>query len=77
MQHIDAWINVLKRRYRENPQAFGSGECASGSQLFPVLERAISPLQNIEPDHKGLGRVLPGGAELGRQALGCYLDIDP
>ncbi|CAN6802116.1 unnamed protein product [Brassica oleracea] len=63
MQHIDAWINVLRQRYQENPQAFRSGRmCFLDHNFSQSWREQYQLFKTSEPDHKGLGRVLPGGA---------------
>ena len=63
MQHIDAWINVLRQRYQENPQAFRSERmCFLDHNFSQSWREQYQLFKTSEPDHKGLGRVLPGGA---------------
>ncbi|CAN6885278.1 unnamed protein product [Brassica oleracea var. botrytis] len=78
MQHIDAWINVLRKRYDANPQHFRSERMCFLDRLFAQQWRfSIKDFKDSEPDQNGLGRRLPGGAELRRHSLDCYVDIDP
>ncbi|XP_048616578.1 uncharacterized protein LOC111207285 [Brassica napus] len=61
--HIDAWINVLRQRYQENPQAFRSERmCFLDHNFSQSWREQYHLFKTSEPDHKGLGRVLPGGA---------------
>ncbi|CAN7054447.1 unnamed protein product, partial [Brassica oleracea var. botrytis] len=61
--HIDAWINVLRQRYQENPQAFRSERmCFLDHNFSQSWREQYQLFKTSEPDHKGLGRVLPGGA---------------
>ncbi|CAN7074844.1 unnamed protein product, partial [Brassica oleracea var. botrytis] len=60
MQHIDAWINVLRQRYQENPQAFRSERmCFLDHNFSQSWREQYQLFKTSEPDHKGLGRVLP------------------
>ncbi|KAL0874866.1 hypothetical protein Bca101_024571 [Brassica carinata] len=61
--HIDAWINVLRQRYQENPQAFRSERMCFLDHNFSQSWRDQYEFFKLSvPDHKGLGRALPGGA---------------
>ncbi|KAL0731392.1 hypothetical protein Bca4012_027486 [Brassica carinata] len=61
--HIDAWINVLRQRYQENPQAFRSERMCFLDHNFSQSWRDQYQFFKVSvPDHKGLGRALPGGA---------------
>nr|VDD29826.1 unnamed protein product [Brassica oleracea] len=63
MQHIDAWINVLRKRYDANPQHFRSERICFLDHLF--AQQWIfnfKDFKDSKPDHNGLGRRLPGGA---------------
>ncbi|CAN6814304.1 unnamed protein product [Brassica oleracea] len=63
MQHIDAWINVLRKRYDANPQHFRSERMCFLDHLFAQqLRFNYKDFKDSEPDHNGLGRKLPGGA---------------
>ena len=63
MQHIDTWINVLRQRYQENPQAFRSERMCFLDHNFSQSWRDQYEFFKLSvPDHKGLGRALPGGA---------------
>ncbi|CAN6822392.1 unnamed protein product [Brassica oleracea] len=63
MQHIDAWINVLKKRYDANPQHFRSERMCFLDHLFAQQWRFnFKDFKDSEPDQNGLGRRLPGGA---------------
>ncbi|CAN7077603.1 unnamed protein product, partial [Brassica oleracea var. botrytis] len=58
--HIDAWINVLRQRYQENPQAFRSERmCFLDHNFSQSWREQYQLFKTSEPDHKGLGRVLP------------------
>uniref|UniRef100_A0A0D3AU93 Ubiquitin-like protease family profile domain-containing protein n=1 Tax=Brassica oleracea var. oleracea TaxID=109376 RepID=A0A0D3AU93_BRAOL len=61
--HIDAWINVLRKRYDTNPQHFRSERMCFLDHLFAQQWRAnYQNWKDSEPDQNGLGRRLPGGA---------------
>ncbi|CAN6906913.1 unnamed protein product [Brassica oleracea] len=61
--HIDAWINVLKKRYDANPQHFRSERMCFLDHLFAQQWRFnFKNFKDSKPDHNGLGRRLPGGA---------------
>ncbi|CAN7072345.1 unnamed protein product [Brassica oleracea var. botrytis] len=61
--HIDAWINVLRKRYDANPQHFRSERMCFLDHLFAQQWRFnFKDLKDSEPDQNGLGRRLPGGA---------------
>ncbi|CAN6889778.1 unnamed protein product [Brassica oleracea] len=61
--HIDAWINVLRKRYHANPQHFRSERMCFLGHLFAQQWRFnYKDFKDSEPDHNGLGRRLPGGA---------------
>ncbi|WZY94155.1 hypothetical protein YC2023_066484 [Brassica napus] len=63
MQHIDAWINVLRKRYDANPQHFRSERMCFLDHLFAQQWRFnFKDFKDSEPDQNGLGRRLPGGA---------------
>ncbi|KAF2541673.1 hypothetical protein F2Q68_00030021 [Brassica cretica] len=63
MQHIDAWINVLRKRYDANPQHFRSERMCFLDHLFSQQWRFnFKDFKDSEPDQNGLGRRLPGGA---------------
>uniref|UniRef100_A0A0D3CT33 Ubiquitin-like protease family profile domain-containing protein n=1 Tax=Brassica oleracea var. oleracea TaxID=109376 RepID=A0A0D3CT33_BRAOL len=63
MQHIDAWINVLRKRYDANPQHFRSERMCFLDHLFARQWRFnYKDFKDSEPDQNGLGRRLPGGA---------------
>ncbi|CAN6824389.1 unnamed protein product [Brassica oleracea] len=77
MQHIDACINVLRKRYDANPQHFRSERMCFLDHLFAQQWRFnFSDFKDSEPDQNGLGRRLPGGAEPQRYSLDCYVDIN-
>ncbi|CAN7026863.1 unnamed protein product, partial [Brassica oleracea var. botrytis] len=61
--HIDAWINVLRKRYDANPQHFRRERMCFLDHLF-AQQRGFNfkDFKDSEPDHNGLGRRLPGGA---------------
>ncbi|XP_056860106.1 uncharacterized protein LOC130508558 [Raphanus sativus] len=61
--HIDAWMNVLRQRYQENPQAFRSERmCFLDHNLSQSWRDQYLFFKASAPDHKGLGRMLPSGA---------------
>ncbi|KAF2559337.1 hypothetical protein F2Q68_00013559 [Brassica cretica] len=63
--HIDAWINVLRKRYDANPQHFRSERMCFLDHLFAQQWRFnYEDFKDSKPDQNGLGRKLPGGAEL-------------
>ncbi|CAF1858035.1 unnamed protein product, partial [Brassica napus] len=58
--HIDAWINVLRKRYDANPQHFRSKRMCFLDHLF--AQQWIfnfKEFKDSKPDHNGLGRRLP------------------
>ncbi|CAN6918204.1 unnamed protein product [Brassica oleracea] len=60
MQHTDAWINVLRKRYDANPQHFRSERICFLDHLF--AQQWIfnfKDFKDSKPDHNGLGRRLP------------------
>jgi len=63
MQHIDAWINVLRKRCDANPQYFRSERMCFIDHLF-AQQWSINykDFKDSESDQNGLGRRLPGGA---------------
>ncbi|CAN7048791.1 unnamed protein product, partial [Brassica oleracea var. botrytis] len=61
--HIDAWINVLRKRYNANPQYFRSERMCFLDHLFAQQWRFnFKDFKDSKPDQNGLGRRLPGGA---------------
>ncbi|KAF3561051.1 hypothetical protein DY000_02018118 [Brassica cretica] len=61
--HIDAWINVLRKRYDANPQHFRSERMCFLDYLFAQQWRFnYKDFKDSEPDQNGLGRRLHGGA---------------
>uniref|UniRef100_A0A0D3ED17 Ubiquitin-like protease family profile domain-containing protein n=1 Tax=Brassica oleracea var. oleracea TaxID=109376 RepID=A0A0D3ED17_BRAOL len=59
-QHIDAWINVSRRRYDANPQHFRSERMCFLDHLFAQQWRFnYKDFKDSEPDQNGLGRRLP------------------
>ncbi|CAN7051431.1 unnamed protein product, partial [Brassica oleracea var. botrytis] len=61
--HIDALINVLRKRYDANPQHFRSERMCFLDHLFAQQWRFnFKDFRDSKPDHNGLGRRLPGGA---------------
>ncbi|CAN7046082.1 unnamed protein product [Brassica oleracea var. botrytis] len=61
--HIDAWINVLRKRYDANPQHFRSEKMCFVDHLFAQQWKFnFKDFKDSEPDQNGLGRRLPGGA---------------
>uniref|UniRef100_A0A0D2ZUR9 Ubiquitin-like protease family profile domain-containing protein n=1 Tax=Brassica oleracea var. oleracea TaxID=109376 RepID=A0A0D2ZUR9_BRAOL len=62
-EHIDAWINVLRKSYDANPQHFRSKRMCFLDHLFTQQWRFnYKDFKDSEPDQNGLGRRLPGGA---------------
>uniref|UniRef100_A0A0D3CAR9 DUF1985 domain-containing protein n=1 Tax=Brassica oleracea var. oleracea TaxID=109376 RepID=A0A0D3CAR9_BRAOL len=60
--HIDACINVLRKRYSVNPQHFRSERMCFLDHLFAQQWRFnFKDFKDSEPDQNGLGRRLPGG----------------
>ncbi|CAN6837023.1 unnamed protein product [Brassica oleracea] len=58
--HIDAWINVLRKRYDANPQHFRSERRCYLDHLFAQQWRFnFKDFKDSEPDQNGLGRRLP------------------
>ncbi|CAN7077940.1 unnamed protein product [Brassica oleracea var. botrytis] len=58
--HIDAWINVLRKRYDANPQHFKSERMCFLDHLFAQQWRLnFKDFKDSEPDQNGLGRRLP------------------
>ncbi|CAN6871259.1 unnamed protein product [Brassica oleracea] len=58
--HIDAWINVLRKRYDANPQHFRSERMCFLDHLFAQQQRFnYKDFKDSEPDQNGLGRRLP------------------
>ncbi|CAN6835354.1 unnamed protein product [Brassica oleracea] len=58
--HIDAWINVLRKRYDANPQHFRSERMCFLDHLFAQQWRFnFKDFKDSKPDHNGLGRRLP------------------
>uniref|UniRef100_A0A0D3CFC3 DUF1985 domain-containing protein n=1 Tax=Brassica oleracea var. oleracea TaxID=109376 RepID=A0A0D3CFC3_BRAOL len=63
VRHIDAWINVLRKRYDANPQHFRSERMCFLDHLFAQQWRFnFKDFNDLEPDQNGLRRRLPGGA---------------
>ncbi|CAN6917731.1 unnamed protein product [Brassica oleracea] len=63
LPHIDAWINVLRKRYNANPQHFRSERMCFLDHLFAQQWRFnFKDFKDSKPDQNGLGRRLPGGA---------------
>ncbi|CAN6859079.1 unnamed protein product [Brassica oleracea] len=61
--NIDAWINVLRKRYDANPQHFRSERMCFLDHLFAQQWRFnYKDFKNSEPDQNNLGRRLPSGA---------------
>ncbi|CAN6998081.1 unnamed protein product, partial [Brassica oleracea var. botrytis] len=61
--HIDAWINVLRKRYDANPQHFRSERMCFLDHLFAQQWRFnFKDFKDSKPDQNDLGRRLPGGA---------------
>src|SRR5690606_33764866 len=62
MQHMDAFINVLRQRYKTNPHHFSSERRCFLNHVFSRQWQTKSPeFKESECDHNGLGRRLPGG----------------
>ena len=62
MQHIDAWMNVLRKRYTDNPHHFRSDKLCFLDHLFAHhWSFNYKDFKDSEPDRNGLGRRLPGG----------------
>ncbi|CAN7028380.1 unnamed protein product, partial [Brassica oleracea var. botrytis] len=58
--HIDAWINVLRKRYDANPQHFRSERMCFLDHLFAQQWTSnFKDFMDSKPDHNGLGRRLP------------------
>ncbi|CAF1932979.1 unnamed protein product [Brassica napus] len=58
--HIDAWINVPRKRYDANPQYFRSERMCFLDHLFAQQWRFnFKDFKDSEPDQNGLGRRLP------------------
>ncbi|CAN6818098.1 unnamed protein product [Brassica oleracea] len=65
MQHIDAWINVMRKRYDANPQHFRSDRMCFLDHLFAQQWRFnFKDFKDSEPDQNSLGRRLSGGAHI-------------
>ncbi|CAN6924511.1 unnamed protein product [Brassica oleracea] len=63
LPHIDAWINVLRKRYNANPQHFRSERMCFLDHLFAQQWRFnFKDFKDSKPDQNGLGRRLPGEA---------------
>src|SRR5690606_26992423 len=63
MQHMDAWIYVLRKRYHANPQHFRSERMCFLDHLFSQQwKNNYKYFKESAPDVYGLGRRLPGGA---------------
>ncbi|CAN6864919.1 unnamed protein product, partial [Brassica oleracea] len=63
MQHMDAFINVLRQRYQDNPHHFRSERLCFLDHVFSRQWSHHYPqFENDEGDINGLGRRLPGGA---------------
>ncbi|CAN6890057.1 unnamed protein product [Brassica oleracea] len=61
--HIDAWINVLRKRYDANPQHFRSERMCFLDHLFAQQWRFnFKDFNDLEPDQNSLRKRLPGGA---------------
>ncbi|KAF3505825.1 hypothetical protein F2Q69_00004583 [Brassica cretica] len=57
--HIDAWINVLRKRYDANPQHFRSEKMCFLDHLFAQQWRFnYKDFKDSEPDQNGLGKRL-------------------
>ncbi|XP_056846239.1 uncharacterized protein LOC130497459 [Raphanus sativus] len=61
--HMDAWINVLRKRYHANPEMFRSERICFLDHLFSRhWSKNFDDFKADKPDFRGLGRRLPGGA---------------
>ncbi|XP_056841686.1 uncharacterized protein LOC130494881 [Raphanus sativus] len=61
--HIDAWMNVLRQRYKENPQCFRSERmCFLDHNFTQSWREQYLFFKASSSDHNGLGRMLPSGA---------------
>ncbi|KAF8099668.1 hypothetical protein N665_0239s0009 [Sinapis alba] len=61
--HMDAYINVLRLRQRNNPNHFRSERICLLDHLFSWMWRdKYGEFKSSEPDHNGLGRRLLGGS---------------
>ncbi|KAF8100609.1 hypothetical protein N665_0220s0013 [Sinapis alba] len=71
-QHMDAYINVLRLRQRNNPNHFRSERICFLDHLFSRMWRdKYGKFKSSVPDHNGFGRRLPGGS------LDLYAGIVP
>ncbi|KAF8116121.1 hypothetical protein N665_0021s0012 [Sinapis alba] len=62
LPHMDAYINVLRLRQRNNPNHFRSERICFLDHLFSRMWRdKYGEFKSSEPDHNGLGRRLPDG----------------
>ncbi|KAF8114403.1 hypothetical protein N665_0038s0027 [Sinapis alba] len=62
-QHMDAYINVLRLRQRNNPNHSRSERICFLDHLFSRMWRdKYGEFKSSEPDHNDLGRRLPGGS---------------
>ncbi|KAF8045640.1 hypothetical protein N665_4580s0001 [Sinapis alba] len=60
-QHMDAYINVLRLRQRNNPNHFRSERICFLDHLFSRMWKdKYGEFKSSLPDHNGLGRMLPG-----------------
>ncbi|KAF8115993.1 hypothetical protein N665_0024s0018 [Sinapis alba] len=63
LQHMDAFINVLRKRYTNDPHMFRSERMCILDHAFAQWWMSKYPdWVSSEPDANGLGRRLPGGA---------------
>ncbi|CAN6929239.1 unnamed protein product [Brassica oleracea] len=63
---MDAFINLLRRRYQDHPQHFRSERMCFLDHIFSRQWRASYPdFKSDKGDANGLGRRLPGGARFG------------
>ncbi|KAF8095302.1 hypothetical protein N665_0337s0010 [Sinapis alba] len=61
--HMDAYINILRLRQRNNPNHFRSEKICFLDHLFSRIWRdKYREFKSSLPDHNGLGRRLPGGS---------------
>ncbi|KAF8116132.1 hypothetical protein N665_0021s0022 [Sinapis alba] len=63
LQHMDAYINVLRLRQRNNPNHFRSERICFLDHLFSWMWRdKYGEFKSSLPNHNGLGRRLPSGS---------------
>uniref|UniRef100_A0A0D3BK92 Ubiquitin-like protease family profile domain-containing protein n=1 Tax=Brassica oleracea var. oleracea TaxID=109376 RepID=A0A0D3BK92_BRAOL len=68
--HIDAWINMLRKRYDANPQHFRSDRMCFLDHLFAQQWRFnFKDFKDSEPDQNSLGRRLSGGISIPKRHI--------